>query len=79
MALVMEDEVGKAGRTRGLEGKTLRMLNKGAVSIQTGFKATGLDEMASEESGATGWKKSQDGASGTPVCRAQGDRRSAGR
>lgn len=74
----MEDEVGKAGRVRGLDGKALRMrmLNKGAVSIQTGFKTTGLDEMASEESAATGWKKSQDGASGAPACRAQGERRS---
>jgi len=40
----MGDEVGKAGRTRGLHGKTLRMPNKGVVSIQMGFKATGLDE-----------------------------------
>lgn len=41
----MGDEVGKAGRTRGLQyGKTLRMPNKGVVSIQVGFKATGMDE-----------------------------------
>ena len=72
----MGDEVGRARRARGLNGKTRRMLNREAVGIQTGLKATGLDERATEGSVATGWKKSQDGASGAPTCRARGDRRS---
>lgn len=72
----MGDEGGNAGRARGLDGKTLWMLSKGAISIQTRFEATGLEEMAPEESGTTGWKKSQDGTSGAPGYRAQRDRRS---
>ena len=40
----MGNESGKAGRTRGVHGKTLRMPNKRVVSIQMRFKATGLDE-----------------------------------
>lgn len=62
----MVDKVGMAQRARGLNAKTLRMLNKAEVSIQTGLTATGLDEMATG-SVATGWKKSQDGASGAPT------------
>lgn len=35
------------------------------------MKAIRLDDMATEGNLATEWKKSQDGASGAPTCRAQ--------
>lgn len=52
----------EVGTGKGLDWKTLGMLNKGAVSIQTRFKAPRLGEGAVEGHVATG-QQSLDGAS----------------